>query len=170
MYSGAFSGGSRGEPRLSWSCRNSWKSASRCKVGPRAQKEHVIWMGSASGGNKNGCRKWKYFVQNFSSLGGPVTESNNLQKLLSVSKQKDVKVCSGIKLSKSIDSLEEGPNNDGSLDHPFSSAGRKWHKPIWKFVMTIVLSANSTRKSFNAVHLFVQSWRSLKNWRLQWKH
>jgi len=82
-------------------------------------------MGSASGGNKNGCRKWKYFVQNFSSLGGPVTESNNLQKLLSVSKQKDVKVCSGIKLSKSIDSLEEGPNNDGSLDHPFSSAGRK---------------------------------------------
>ena len=91
MCSGAFSGDSWGEPRLSWCCRNSWESASRCKVEPRAQKEHVRWMGSASGGNKNPCRKWKYFVRNFSSLGGAVTESNSLQKLLCLSKQKGVK-------------------------------------------------------------------------------
>lgn len=35
-------------------------------------------MGSASGGNKTPCKKWKYFVRNFSSLGG--AESNNLKK------------------------------------------------------------------------------------------
>lgn len=37
-------------------------------------------MGSASGGNKTPCKKWKYFVRSFSSLGGAVTESNNLKK------------------------------------------------------------------------------------------
>lgn len=88
---GPFSGDSWVEPGLSWCCRNSWKSPSRCKVGPRAQEEHVRWMESAAGGNKNLWRRWKYFVRNFSSLGGTVTESNSLQKWLCLSKQKGVK-------------------------------------------------------------------------------
>lgn len=80
MCSEAISRDSWAEPKLSCCCRNSWKSASRCKLGPRAEEDYTRWMGSAAGGNKNPCRKWKYLVRNFSSHDGAVTESNSLQK------------------------------------------------------------------------------------------